>query len=199
MRFQQLDEGIYKGSKPKSDGDYEFLQSKGVKYMLELRLFPWLNLGEKRKAKKYGITLLTSTMNASTVEPSNKHVDAILCLLRDRRYHPIYFHCDLGRDRAMLIVDLYEMYYLGKSKEDAYKEMKYHGFKDSWTLSELKKYFEKYSQRPVSQYVPRLPSGRCKRRRYTEKPDQKQSIWILLTVIRNRANRESRDWCQPGK
>jgi protein tyrosine/serine phosphatase len=81
-------------------------------------------------------------------------VDAILWLLRDRRYHPIYFHCDLGRDRAMLIVGLYDMYYSGKSKEDAYKEMKYYGFKDSWTLSGLKKYFEKYSQQPVSQYVP---------------------------------------------
>src|ERR1700741_736738 len=83
VRFQQLDEGIYKGSKPKTDADYEFLQSKGVKYMLELRLFPWLNVGEKRKAKKYGITLLTGTMSASTVEPSKKHVDAILWLLRD--------------------------------------------------------------------------------------------------------------------
>jgi Tyrosine phosphatase family len=154
VRFQQLDEGIYKGSKPKTDADYEFLQSKGVKYMLELRLFPWLNVGEKRKAKKYGITLLTGTMSASTAEPSKKHVDAILCVLRDKRYHPIYFHCDLGRDRAMLIVGLYEMYYLGKSKEDAYKEMKYYGFKDSWTLSGLKRYFEQHSQQPVSQYVP---------------------------------------------
>src|SRR5436309_1828853 len=103
VRFQQLDDGVYKGSKPKSDADYEFLQSKGVKYILEVRLFPWLNLGEKRKAKKYGMTLLTGTMSASTKEPSKKHVDAILCILRDQRYQPIYLHCDLGRDRAMLI------------------------------------------------------------------------------------------------
>jgi hypothetical protein len=154
VRFQQLDEGIYKGSKPKTDADYEFLRSKGVKYILELRFFPWLNAGEQRKAKKYGMTLLTGTISASTNEPSKKHVDAILCLLRDKRYHPIYFHCDLGRDRAMLIVGLYEMYYLGKSKEDTYKEMKYYGFKDSWTLAGLKNYFEKHSQQPVSPYVP---------------------------------------------
>ena len=154
VRFQQLDEGVYKGSKPKTDADYEFLQAKGVKYILELRFFPWLNAIEKHKAKKHGMILLSRTISASTNEPSKKHVDAILCLLRDKRYHPIYFHCDLGRDRAMLIVGLYEMYYLGKSKEDAYKEMKYYGFKDSWTLAGLKNYFEKHSEQPVRQYIP---------------------------------------------
>ena len=166
IRFQELDPGIYKGSKPKSDADYEFLQSKGVKYILEVRFFPWLNLGEKRKAKKYRMTLLTGTISASTVQPSKKHVDAILCLLRDKRYHPIYLHCDLGRDRAMLIVGLYEMYYHGKSKEEAYKEMKYFGFKDSWTLSGLKSYFEMHSRQPVSQYLPLC----------TERPLQPASI-----------------------
>jgi hypothetical protein len=89
--------------------------------------------------------------------PSEKHVNAVLCLLRDRRYHPIYIHCDLGRDRAMLIVGLYEMYYKGKSKQDAYNQMKYYGFKDDWTLAGLKKYFEKHSQQPVSNYVPHCP------------------------------------------
>jgi Tyrosine phosphatase family len=157
VRFQELDEGIYKGSKPKTDADYEFLRSKGIKYIVELRLFPWLNAGEKRKVKKYSMTLLTGTINASPMTPSEKHINAVLCLLRDKRYHPIYFHCDLGRDRAMLIAGLYEMYYKGKSKEEAYKEMKYYGFKDDWTLNGLKNYFEKHSQQPVSQYIPQCP------------------------------------------
>jgi hypothetical protein len=157
VRFQELDEGIYKGSKPKTDADFEFLQSKGVKYILELRLFPWLNRREKRMVKTYGMTLLTGTINASPFTPSGKHVNAVLCLLRDKRYHPLYIHCDLGRDRAMLIVGLYEMYYKGKSKQEAYEEMKYYGFKDDWTLAGLKKYFEKHSQQPVGNYVPHCP------------------------------------------
>ena len=154
VRFQQLDENVYKGSKPKTDADYEFLQSKGVKYIVQLRLFPGLNAWERRKAKKHGMILLTGTMSASPAEPSKKNVDAILCFLRDKRYQPIYVHCDLGRDRAMLITGLYEMYYKGKSKEDAYKEMKYYGFNDGWGLAGLKNYFEHHSQQPVSQYVP---------------------------------------------
>ena len=154
VRFQELDEGVYKGSKPKTDADYDFLQEKAIKYILQLRLFPALNKGEKQRAKKYGMTLLTGTINASPMEPSEKHINAVLCLLRDKRYHPIYFHCDLGRDRAMLITGLYEMYYKGKSKEEAYKEMKYYGFKDGWGLRGLKSYFEKHSQEPFSQYLP---------------------------------------------
>jgi hypothetical protein len=154
VRFQELDEGVYKGSKPKTDADYEFLQSKGVKYIVQLRYFPWLNWAEKRKAKKHGMTLLTGTISASTMQPRKKHIDAILCFLRDKRYHPLYVHCDLGRDRAMLITGLYEMYYKGKSKEDAYKEMKYYGFNDGWGLAGLKNYFEQHSQQPVSQYLP---------------------------------------------
>lgn len=154
VRFQELDEGVYKGSKPKTDADYEFLQSKGVKYIVQLKFFPGLNLGEKRKARKYGMTLLAGTISASSFEPSKQHVDAVLCLLRDKRYHPVYLHCDLGRDRAMLLAGLYQMYYKGKSKEDAYKEMEYYGFKTSWTLAGLKSYFDHHSQPPVSQFLP---------------------------------------------
>lgn len=154
VRFQELDEGVYKGSKPTTEADYQFLQSKGVKYIVNLKFFPWLNKIEKRRARKYGMTLLTGTISASPMVPSKKYVDSVLCLMRDKRYHPIYIHCDLGRDRAMLIAGLYEMYYHGKSKEDAYQEMKHYGFKDDWTLSGLKSYFESHSQQPVSQYLP---------------------------------------------
>jgi DSP-PTPase phosphatase fused to NAD+ Kinase len=157
IRFQQLDEGVYKGSKPKTDADYRFLQSKGVKYIVNLKFFPWINNWEKHKARKYGMTLLTGTISASPMTPSESHMNAVLCLMRDKRYHPIYIHCDLGRDRAMLIAGLYEMYYHGKSKQEAYKEMKYYGFKDDWTLAGLKNYFEKHSAQPVTQYVPHCP------------------------------------------
>jgi hypothetical protein len=154
VRFQELDEGVYKGSKPKKEADYEFLKSKGVKYIVELRLFPGLNRVEKRRVKRHGMILITATINASPFPPEERHVNHVLCLLHDPRYRPIYFHCDLGRDRAMLIAGLYEMYYRGMSKDEAYREMKHYGFKDDWTLRGLKSYFEKHSNPPIEQYVP---------------------------------------------
>jgi len=165
VRFEELDEGVYRGSKPHSDADYEFLRSKGVKYIVNLKLFPWLYHMEEGRAKDHGMTLIPATINASPLAPSQTHVNYILCLLRDKRYRPIYFHCDLGRDRAMLITGLYDMYFRGMSKEEAWKHMKRYGFKDDWTLHGLKHYFEAHSKSPVDQYVPDCSRGRQEQRR----------------------------------
>ena len=159
IRFQRIDEGVYKGSRPKTDADFEFLRSQGIRYIVNLKFFPWLNNIEKRRARRHGMIMLTGTIGAWTFQPSEKNVNAVLCLLRDKRYHPIYVHCDLGRDRAMLIVGLYEMYFNGKSKAEAWKEMQYYGFKDDWTLAGLKNYFEAHSQQPVNRFVPACPSA----------------------------------------
>ena len=52
--FSLVDRGVYKGSKPKSDADFQFLQSLHVKYIVDLQVFPFLTRSEQRKAKKYG-------------------------------------------------------------------------------------------------------------------------------------------------
>lgn len=154
VRFEELDEGVYKGSKPKTEADYEFLQSKRVKYVVELRLFPRLNAIEKKRVREHGMILIPATINASPIEPEEDQVNRVLCILHDLRYRPIYIHCDLGRDRAMLIAGLYDMYYRHVSKDEAYRHMKHFGFKDDWTLRGLKSYFEKHAQAPIEQYVP---------------------------------------------
>jgi protein-tyrosine phosphatase len=146
--FAQLDDGVYKGSAPKNDADYRFLQSKNIKYILDLQLFPFLHIREKEKAAKYGIVFLSARINASPLSPSEKHVSRILAILREPRYRPIYFHCDLGRDRTSLIAALYRMYFLEASPQDAWQQMKSDGFKDSWTLRGLRKYLKKHPKPP---------------------------------------------------
>jgi hypothetical protein len=154
--FAQLDDGVYKGSAPKNDADYRFLQSKNIRYILDLQLFPFLHMTEKEKAEEYGMIFLSARINASPLAPSEKHVTRILAILRDKRHHPVYFHCDLGRDRTGLIAALYKMYFLGVSQQDAWQEMKSDGFKDSWTLRGLRKYLEQHPQPPSSL----MPSAR---------------------------------------
>jgi len=154
VRFGEIDDGIFRGSKPKNDADFAFLQSKGVKYILNLRLFPFLSASEGRKAKAHGMTLITATINASPVQPSKKHIDLILCLLRDKRLHPIYFHCDLGRDRSSLIAALYAVYFRGVSTDEAWQEAEHFGFKDDWTLRGLKQYFQVHTQSPIAHFIP---------------------------------------------
>jgi protein tyrosine/serine phosphatase len=150
VHFGEIDSNVYKGSKPKKDADFAFLQSKQIKYILNLRFLPVLSRPEQHKAKKYGMTYISVFMNASQVAPSEKHVDRILELLRDPCYQPIYFHCDIGRDRTSLIATLYRMYFSGLPPPDAWREMKEYGFKDSWTLLGLKKYLDKHPTAPAS-------------------------------------------------
>ena len=145
VRFAQIDEGVYKGSKPKNDADFRFLQSKNITYILHLKFFPILYRLEKNKAKRYGMVEIPATINASPIPPSEKHVNQILCILADKRLRPIYVHCDVGRDRTSLIATLYELHFRGLPPQDTWPAMKQFGFKDGWTLRGLKSYLQKHA------------------------------------------------------
>ncbi len=142
VHFGLVDEGVYKGSKPRTDADYRFLQSRHVKYIVDLQFLPFLDLSERRQAKRYGMVFVPARMNASPVSPSQKHVEAILAILRDKRYHPVYFHCALGRDRTNVVAALYKMYFLGMSQQNALRYMDESGYKDGWVRSGLKRYLK---------------------------------------------------------
>ena len=161
-RFEVVEEGVYHGSKPHTDADFEFLQSKGIKYIIELHYFPWIYKIEQHRARRYGITLIPITLAAWTFTPNEQRVNKVLCMMHDKKYHPIYIHCSLGRDRAMLIVGLYDMYFRGMSKEEAWQHMKHYEFKESWTLRGLKGYFNTHSTQPVSRFVPDCASPELK-------------------------------------
>lgn len=148
--FSSVDAGVYKGSRPKSDADYRFLQSLHVKYIVDLQFLPFMSLPEKRKAKKYGITLITGTMNASPISPSEKQVNKVLAMLVNEQYHPVYFHCKLGRDRTAIIAALYKMYFLGMPPQEAkqYLRQAGYGFKYGWLRSGLTRYLKNHPTPP---------------------------------------------------
>ena len=154
VRFAQLDEGVYKGSKPRTDTDFAFLQSKGIKYILNLKFLPFHSGREKRKAKSYGMVYLSVFINASPFSPSEKHVNRALEILHDPCYQPIYFHCDIGRDRTSLIATMYRIDFLELSRSEAWQQMRDYGFKDSWTLRGLKEYLLKHSMPPAASSFP---------------------------------------------
>lgn len=149
VRFAQIDHDVYKGSRPRKDADYRFLQSKHIKYIVDLKFLPVFPTLEKRKAKHYGITVIPVLMNASPIPPSEKHVNHVLCILGDKRFRPVYFHCDIGRDRTALVAALYEMYFRGVSKEQAEQDMNRFGFKGGWSLHGLTSYFKKHPVAPA--------------------------------------------------
>lgn len=143
--FAELDRNVYVGSKPHSDADFAFLQSKNVHTILSARFWPFFSERERNKAKRYGMTLISHTMNASPIPPSEKHVDEILLTLREKQLQPVYLHCVLGRDRTSLIAGLYRIYFLGVPQREAYAEMKRSGFPSWFGVLGLKLYFDKHS------------------------------------------------------
>jgi protein-tyrosine phosphatase len=154
IHFGHVDDGVYKGSKPRSDADYRFLQSLHVKHIVDLQVIPLAYWLEKRKAKQYGIVLIPGRMNASPVSPSEKHIETILGVLRDERYHPVYFHCALGRDRTSLIAALYKMYFLGMPPQNALRYLHESGYKDGWVRGGLKRYLERHPTPPPALLAP---------------------------------------------
>lgn len=157
--FAKVDDGVYKGSKPRREADYQFLESQGIRYIVQLHFLPFLSRTEKRKARQHGMTLISIPMNASPIPPSEKHVDQALAILHDKRYHPVYFHCVLGHDRTSMIAALYEMCFKGLPPKHALSTMREYGYKHSWILYGLKSYVEKAAKR--AQEGRSTDCGRC--------------------------------------
>jgi rhodanese-related sulfurtransferase len=152
--FAKVDDGVYKGSRPRTDADFRFLQSRHVRYILDLQLIPSLLQAEQKRAKRYGMKVIHARINASPVPPSEKHIALILAILRDSRYRPIYFHCALGRDRTALVAALYKMYFMGMSQQDAWRYMKEAGFKEAWIRNGLKNYLKNHPTPPQTLHPP---------------------------------------------
>jgi protein-tyrosine phosphatase len=148
--FGKVDDGVYKGSRPRTDADFQLLQSHNIKYILDLQLIPSLQHAEDKRAKRFGMEVIHARINASPVSPSEKHIASILAILRDKRYRPIYFHCALGRDRTALVAALYKMYFMGMSQEEAYRYVLEAGFKEAWIRNGLKRYLENHPDPPPS-------------------------------------------------
>lgn len=147
--FGQVDSQVYKGSRPKSDADFRFLQSLHIKYIIDVQVLPIDRFFEQRKARKYGIAVIAGIMNASPIAPSEKHVDHILELLRKDR--PVYFHCKWGRDRTAIIAALYQMYFENMSEQEAmqYLHENGYGFKFGWLRAGLTRYLRKHPTPPA--------------------------------------------------
>jgi protein tyrosine/serine phosphatase len=142
VHFAEIDDGVYKGSAPRSDADFRFLQSKHIKNIVVLHFWPVLPGFEKRKARAYGITVIPIFLQASPLEPSETRVTRILALMRNKRYQPIYVHCTLGRDRTSLMAALYRLYFLGMPKSEAREYMDENGFKNPLLVGGLRRYLE---------------------------------------------------------
>jgi protein-tyrosine phosphatase len=148
QRFAEVSPGIFRGSQPTTQADFDFLKVRGVRTILSLQTLPWDIWPERRGAHHNGIEYHNVPIPAFPLAPGERRVQETLLTLTDPSLHPIFVHCSLGRDRTSMIVGLYRVYYQNWTPEAAWDEMLRDGFKVDWTLRGLKTYFWTHTQRP---------------------------------------------------
>ena len=120
---RELGPGIYYGAAPETPADYCRLRSLGVKTIVELRKFqPRAIARERRLAGQYGLAWRHVPMGFHPLRDGSP--ECVLRIIAGSAHQPAYFHCNLGKDRAGLIVALYRVRFLGWAPGDAFAEMK---------------------------------------------------------------------------
>jgi tyrosine-protein phosphatase SIW14 len=70
-------------------------------------------------------------------------IDQFLSLMDDERNYPVLIHCKAGLHRTGVLCAVYRMEYQGWSHDEAYEELKAHGFGD-WVCTSANDYVEQY-------------------------------------------------------
>jgi protein tyrosine/serine phosphatase len=81
-------------------------------------------------------------------------IDQFLDLMDDECIYPVLIHCKAGLHRTGVLAAVYRMEYQGWSHEDAYNELRAHGFGE-WVSSCSNDYIKQY----VLSYQPKLRHG----------------------------------------
>ena len=144
----EVSPGILAGRYPMNQVDYETLRARGVRTIVSLGVLPWNVARERSQAHRNGFVFRNFFVIPSPLEPSDRSIKGALLALHDPTLRPVFIHCHLGRDRTAMVVGLYRIYYEGWTPEAAWDEMLRTGFKVSWTLSGLRRYFWSHTQRP---------------------------------------------------
>lgn len=127
--FHEVSTGVYRGGQPTTEG-WAFLKSKGVKTVVKLN---FESEGSDKEAEALGMTVIDASGPPSELKnmfraPKPEKIRLAIEALRDRKNRPIYIHCLHGQDRTGLVVALFRVIEEGRTKAEAYKEMRKLGF-----------------------------------------------------------------------
>lgn len=141
--FHQVSPGVYRGARPFSAGLHE-LSKMGVRTILNLQggdgdvlwFTPLIRVmqpgelpraiqNERRLAVDLGMTFLNFPTNSflSVDATRAEGIQKALAALADPANHPVFIHCEFGKDRTGLIVALYRVFHQGWSAHAAHNEM----------------------------------------------------------------------------
>lgn len=136
--FRQINSGIYIGGRPSMEG-IRLLREKEVKTILSLRPDDNLTFAEKHLAKQYGLEFLNITVSVYK-KPTEEQISEFLKMVTDGNKHPLYIHCDEGKEQTTMMIAAYRVFVEGWSPEKAFEEIREVGFPSHLPHGELKKF-----------------------------------------------------------
>jgi tyrosine-protein phosphatase SIW14 len=129
---------LYRGAQPGPEG-YATLKKMGVKTVINLRT----SVSEKKMVEAAGMKSVEVPMSVFR-DVNVKSVEAIIDIINNPEYQPVFIHCRQGQDRTGVVVAAYRMKVDGWSFQDAEAEMQSFGFNDIWL--ELKEFIKEYAK-----------------------------------------------------
>lgn len=130
--------GIYTGAAPTTAADFAELRRLQIHNVIDMRKFrPHDSRRERERVTQQGLVYHSVPIGFFPTKSGSP--ECVLRLLADCSRHPVYIHCQLGRDRTGLIIALYRVRHLGWSPAAAYAAMQRQEFNP--LLRDLDRYF----------------------------------------------------------
>ncbi len=124
--FHEVKPWLYRGGQPTRE-EIGGLTAVSIKTVICLRWGAKTIAAERRAVEDAGMQFVSLPLYYWRL-PAMTEIDEFLELLRSEAARPIFVHCFHGADRTGLMIAMYRVACEGWSFEDAYEEMKRHGF-----------------------------------------------------------------------
>lgn len=147
--FHQVNENLYRGAQPKSDG-MKRLAQMGVKTIINLREGDAMAQREGAEARAAGLQYFSIPLKR-TGRPSDDQVKSVLAIINSSTNQPVFVHCKLGADRTGTMIAVYRISHDGWTSERAKAEANQYGM-HIWEV-EMKNYIHDYYQRHSQNHV----------------------------------------------
>lgn len=142
--FAKVSDELYRGQQPDAEG-FRQLKKMGIKTVVNLRAF------HSDRSMLTGLKLRYYNISFKTWHAEDEDVVDFLKIMTNKKYHPVFVHCQHGADRTGTMVAVYRVVVQGWDMERAIEEMPNFGFHTIWT--NLKKYLRNLDAKKIMEKV----------------------------------------------
>lgn len=143
--FAKVSDNYYRGAQPDDEALKE-IAAKGVRTIVDLRGEDKGRTDHERETtKSLGMQYISLPLS-SVSAPSDQQVEKFLSIIHNQTNQPVFVHCLRGSDRTGVMTAIVRMNDFEWTADQAYGEMKEHGFR-SFLLPSMKHYVYKYADK----------------------------------------------------